>query len=121
MASSNRRAGLISISVNGERLDAKGEFTYSLGTTIREAVVGRDRIHGYKETVGVPRLEGQITDREGLDLKRLTEITDATVTLRTGTGKTVVFRNAWFAGDGSVSTDESAIDLVFQALSAEEV
>lgn len=117
----NRRAGLISIAVNGELLDAKGEFTYNLGTTQRAAVVGADRVHGFGEKVGVPRLEGQITDRKSLDLRKLTEIQDATVTLLTGTGKTVVFRNAWFAGEGKVSTSESAIDVAFEALSAEEV
>jgi hypothetical protein len=117
----NRRAGLISISINGELLDAKGEYSYNLGTTQRKAIVGADRIHGYMETVGVPRLEGKITNRKGLDLKKLTNVVDSTVVLREGTGKTVVFRNAWFAGEGTVGTAESEIDVVFEALSAEEV
>ncbi len=117
----NRRAGLIRIQVDGVILDAKGEFTYNLGTTQRSAVVGADRIHGFAEKVGVPTLEGQITDRRGLDLKRLTNVTDATITLTTGTGKVVVFRGAWFAGEGTVSTAESAVEVRYEALSAEEV
>lgn len=117
----NRRAGLISIAVNGELLDCKGEFTYNLGTTLREPIVGADRVHGFKETPGTPMLQGQITDRRGLDVRKLMELTDATITFRSGTGKTVVFRNAWQGGTGQVSSSESAIDVVFYALSAEEV
>lgn len=117
----NRRAGLISIAVNGELLDVKGEWTYSLGSTMRRTVKGADRIHGFAEEVGEPRLEGRITNRKGLDLKRLTNITDATITLREGTGKTIVFRQAWVQGDVTVSTAESEISIAFGALSAEEV
>ena len=117
----NRRAGLISIAVNGELLDAKGEFSYNLGTTRREAVVGADRVHGFKESVQPASLEGKVTDRRTLNLRALTSITDATITLRSGTGKTVVFRNAWFSGEGKVSTGEGEIEVSFQALSAEEV
>jgi hypothetical protein len=117
----NRRAGLISIAVNGEILDAKGVFTYNLGTIRREAVVGADRVHGFKETPGVPKIEGQITDRKTLDLKKLMNMTDGTVTLRAGSGKTIVLREAWSGGEGNVSTDEGAVDVVFYGLSAEEV
>lgn len=117
----NRRAGLISIAVDGELIDVKSEATYNLGTTQRAAIPGQDRIHGYKETVGVPRIEFKGTDRRGLDVRRLTNITDATITYRSGTGKTVVFRNAWFAGEGTITSSESEIEMVFEALSAEEV
>lgn len=117
----NQRAGLISIAINGELLDAKGEFTYNLGTPIREPIVGADRIHGFKETPGTPMLKGQITDRRGLDVKKLSSVVDATITLQSGTGKTVVFRQAWAGGGFDVGTSESAIDVTFYALSAEEV
>jgi tricorn protease-like protein len=117
----NRRAGTISIAVNGEVLDAKGEFTYNLGTPIREPIVGADRIHGFKETPGTPMLKGQVTDRRGLDVRKLANITDATITLVSGTGKTIVFRQAWSGGGFDISTSESAIDVTFYALDAQEV
>lgn len=117
----NQRAGLIHVTVDGVVFDVKGNFTYNLGTNKREAVIGADRIHGFKEQAQVPFIEGQITDRGGLSVKALTNVVDATVVLLAGSGKTIVFRNAWFAGEGNITTEESAIDVRFEALSADEV
>ena len=58
----NRRAGILFFKVDGAH-DAKGGFTYNLGGAKREAIVGSDAVHGYKETPRVAFIEGEITDR----------------------------------------------------------
>jgi len=116
-----RRAGLIQVQVNGEIFDAKGAWSYNLGRPLREAIIGADRVHGFRETPQVCFIEGEITDRGALNVAALAVIEDATVTLTLASGKVVVLREAWFAGDGTVSTEEANITVRFEGASAEEI
>ena len=121
MSGSQRRGGLIQVQVNGEVHDAKGSWTYNLGRSKREAIVGADAIHGFKESPQVPFIEGEITDRGTLDLAVLVSITGATVTLTLANGKVIVLRDAWFAGDGTGNSDEGNVAVRFEGMGAEEV
>ncbi|MGN6105101.1 MAG: phage tail tube protein [Kofleriaceae bacterium] len=116
-----RRAGLIQIQVNGEIYDAKGSFSYNLGRPKREAIVGSDGVHGYKETPQVPFIEGAITDRGNLDLAAVVTGKDQTVTLTLGNGKVILLRDGWFAGEGTVSSEEAEIPVRWEGANAEEV
>ena len=115
MAKSHRRAGVIFFKVNGNQLDAKGNFTYNLGKGKREAIIGADGVHGYKETPQTPFIEGEITDRPDLKLADLTSIDNATVTLQLASGKTVVLSDAWYAGEGTGNTEEANIGVRFES------
>lgn len=117
----NRIGGTISFSVNGTRYDAKGSFTYNLGTPKREAVVGADRVHGFTEKPQVPFIEGEITDRPDLDLRAFMAAQDATVSLDLANGKSIVLYEAFNASDGGGSSEEGAIPIRFEGLRAEEL
>lgn len=121
MATKNRRAGIIFFKVGGTQYDAKGSFSYNLGAHQREGIVGSDGIHGFRETPRVPFIEGEITDREALNLRGLLDVEDTTVTLELGNQKVIVLRNAWFAGEGTGQTEEGNIGVRFEGLSAEEI
>lgn len=116
-----RVGGLIQVQIQGEIYDAKGSFTYNLGRPMREAVVGADTVHGYKEMPQVAFVEGVITDRQTLDLETLVSARDVTVTLQLANGKVIVLREAWFAGEGSASTEEGEITVRFEGIGGEEV
>lgn len=116
-----RRAGIIGLQINGEMQDAKGDFTYNVGAPKREAIIGSDRVHGYKETPQVPFIEGAITDRGNLDLSALVNTRDATVTLTLANGKVIVLGEAWYAGDGNVGTGEAEIEVRFEGITGEEI
>jgi hypothetical protein len=116
-----RRAGLIQLQVNGEIQDARGSFSYNLGRPKREAMVGADRVHGYKEMPQVAFIEGAITDRGTLDLAALATGRDLTVTLSLANGKVIVLRDAWFAGEGTASTEEAEITVRWEGANAEEI
>src|SRR5574340_429631 len=118
---SQRRGGVISLQVNGELYEAKGDFTYNLGRPMREAIIGADAVHGFKETPQVAFVEGEITDRGTLDLDKLVTLEDATVTLQLANGKVIVLRDAWFAGEGTGNTGEGNIGVRFEGKDAEEV
>lgn len=115
MAANNLRAGKIYVKINGDLKDAKGDYTYNLGKPKRDAIIGADGVHGYKETPQVPSIEGAITDAPNLSLADLTTVDDATVTLELANGKTIVLNNAWYAGEGSVTTGESEIAVRFES------
>ena len=117
----SRRGGIISLKVDGQQLDAKGNFTYSGGEPVREGLAGSDGVHGFKETVRVPFIEGEITDRADLDVSALKKTENATVTIQLANGKVFVLRNAWFAGESTGNTEEGNLNVRFEGLSGEEI
>lgn len=121
MGQSLKVAGVITLKIDGKQYPAKGNFTYNLGTPKREAVMGADGFHGFKETPQVAYVEGEITDRMDIDLKSFVETEDATILLQMANGKSVVFRNAYYAGDGNGETEEGKIGIRFEAPSGEEI
>jgi hypothetical protein len=121
MPANQRVAGLIRLQTNGEILMAKGDFTYNLGRPKREAIIGRDGVHGFKETPQVAFIEGTITDAGDIDVAALDVLQAATVNLKLGNGKQVVLGGAYFAGDGTGSTNESEITVRWEGTTAEEI
>ena len=121
MSRTNRRAGTIYFKINGKRYDAKGNWSYHLGTPKRTAIIGADGIHGYTEEEVAPYIEGEITDRANLDVKAFQLLDGVLITLELANGKVVSLRDAWFAGDGKVQTKEANMTVRFEGLSADEV
>ena len=121
MADQRRVGGTIQVKVGGVVQSAKGEFTYNLGHKKRNPVLGVDRVHGYTEEVQVPRIEGVLTDSGTLDLKALVTGEDLMITLDLANGKTIALSDAWFAGEGDVTTGEGEIAVLWHGLDCEEV
>jgi hypothetical protein len=121
MANPNRRSGTLYFKVDGAPYSAKGSFTYNLGASKREAIVGADAVHGYKEMPQTPFVEGEITDSADLDVKTLLNLDGVTVTLELANGKVILLRDAWYAGDGNIGTEEANIQIRFEGISAEEI
>lgn len=115
-----RVGGVMFLAVDGQRWDAKGNFTYNLGRPKREAVVGSASVHGYKEMAQTPFCEGEITDVGSIPLDQLLGVTDATVTIELANGKVFVLRDAWYAAEGTANTEEGNVEVRFEGLSADE-
>jgi hypothetical protein len=109
------------VQVNGEIYDAKGSWSYNLGRPKREAVIGADGVHGFKETPQAAFIEGAITDRGTLDLGALATGRDLTITLTLGNDKVVSLTGAWFAGEGTGTTEEGEVAVRWEGANAEEV
>lgn len=121
MAGKNRVGGIIALKIDGDLAKAKGAFTYNLGMPKRDAIVGADVVHGYKEVVQIPMIEGEITDTREMSLEALLLTDEATITLELANGKVIVLRSAWYAGEGTGNTEEGNIAVRFEGLSAEEI
>lgn len=115
----NAVGGTLYASINGNRIRAKGNFTYNLGLPKREPVIGADGVHGYKEVQQTAMIEGSTTDRGDLNLEELLTAEGVTFTLDLANGKTIALYDAWFAGDGNVTTEEGEVPLKFEGLRAE--
>ena len=119
---SNRRVGgILFLKIDGERFQAKGEFTYNINPTKRESVVGQDEVHGFSETPKVQFIEGSITDNDELDLPNFLSIRDATVTLELANGKVIILREAFYAADGDVTSSQGEIQVRFEGLDGDEI
>jgi hypothetical protein len=116
-----RIGGIIQVKANGTIYSAKGQFTYNLGLPKRETVVGSDGVHGFKEMPQVPFIEGAFTDQGDLNMAALVTMKDATVTLDLANGKMIALRDAFYAGEGTGSTDEGEVDVRFEGEDAEEI
>lgn len=117
----NARGGRLYLKVDGALQEAKGEFTYGIGNDKRTSIIGSSSVHGYTLEVQAPFIEGAITDSSTLSLSTLTSIDEATITLELQNGKTIVLRDAWYAGEGSVKTNEGEIAVRFEAKQGEEI
>ena len=118
----NRRVGgILKVKVDGQRLQAKGEFTYNVNKTKRESVVGQDTVHGFKEEPKALFIEGAITDSDELSLSDVQGLRDATATLDLANGKTIVLREAFYAADGDVTTSEGEIQFRLEGIDGEEI
>jgi hypothetical protein len=120
-ATQQRKGGIIQLQVAGVLYDAKGDFNFNIGRPKRDPVIGADKVHGFTETPQVAFIEGKITDRGNLDLAALADMVDVTVTLGLGNGKSIVWRDAWYAAEGNVSSKEGEIDFRFESAQADEV
>ena len=116
------RAGILYLKVNGLQYDAKGEFTYNIGSPKRTGIAGADgKNHGFKTETTIPYIEGKLTDKAGLSLLDVTTIQDATATLELANGKVFILKDAYYAADGNVSSEEGEIDLRLEGLDADEI
>lgn len=107
--------GTIRIRANGAVIPAKGSWSWNLGRPMREPIIGADGRHGFKELPQVAYIEGATTfDGQSFDLAALVSLRDATVTLELANGTVLVLPNAYFAGEGSGSTDEGEVAVRFE-------
>lgn len=119
--SKRRVGGILFLRINGELLQVKSQVTYDLGRPKRDAVLGPSDVHGYTEKAKVPYMECTITDSPDLSSEDLQNLDDGTVVLEVPNGKIITLREAWYAGEGTQTTDEGEISCRWEGISADEI
>ena len=118
----NRRVGgIVFFKINGEQYSAKGNWSYNIGAAKREAVVGADSVHGFKEMPQVPYIEGVITDNSDLDLEALLTARDITAQLELANGKVIVIEEGFYAADGEGSSEEGELQVRIEGIRGSEI
>ncbi len=121
MAPINRIAGVAYLKVDGRQISIRGKWKTNILPTKREGIAGQDGVHGYKEMPRVPSMQGDASYVDGMLVEDLTKIVNATITLELANGKTHVLRNAWWADESEVDTEEGSFPVKFEGLSGEEL
>lgn len=113
--------GVHKLYINSQEYILKGDPTFDIGGVKRTPI---DTISGKtfsKKEIAHSSISGTIVNTSSLDLVALREIKDATIILECPNGKQVVFRNAFFTEDLSVSGSEGEVSFAFAADPAEEI
>lgn len=103
---SNRIAGIATITVDGQNYRLRGNFKYSACKVKRETIAGQDGIHGYSEMPVAGFIEADLSDMGGLKVVSLNGMTNVTVVAELANGKQVIGRNMWQVGDPIEATAE---------------
>jgi Phage tail tube protein len=116
-----RRGGVIQLQVDGSIIEVVGSWSYKLSGVTREALMGADGFHGYKEIPHPGYIEGEIRDRDDLDVQKLMNATNVTATLTLANGKVIRAKDAFAAGDWEGNTEEGTLTARFESGSVREV
>lgn len=112
----DRVAGICFLSIDGQREALVGEFAYQVSGVTREAKVGADGPHGFKEKPVMGNITGKIRDRGGLSLTALGAMTNVTVIAELANGKVATARNAFWSGDPpKADAEEAEVEIKFES------
>lgn len=116
-----RIAGTVEVQYNGTVLKMIGNVSYNLGRPKREGLVGHDSVHGYSEMPQIPFIEGEARIVQGMKVKDICDITEATVTAKLATGKIIMLEEAYYASEGTAGSETANLPFRFEGAAAEEV
>ena len=101
------------IYINSQRYYLKGDPSYDVGGKKSTEIATADGTTFLKEEMKACRVSGTLAFTSGLDLDALRETKNATVMLECPNGQTIVFPEASFVDDQSVSGSEGEITFAF--------
>lgn len=106
---------------NGALLRSQNGAKLMFGNDERTTVKGDNGVHGFTSQTGEPKIECTVSHASDISLQELANITDASITFETDTGKTYILRNAWLANSLELTANENGeLPLVFSGMSCEE-
>lgn len=110
----NLIAGTASIVVDGATYLLDGEFKYSPSTVKREALMGMDGFHGWKETPVPGSISASIRDAGGLSVASFNAMRNVTIVAQLANGKTIIGRNMGSVDDLEVDSTEAKFGIKWQ-------
>lgn len=109
------RGGLLAVKIDGVTYSGIGNFTFNQGLRMNTALLGATGVDGYSSAPQAAFIAGEFRDGEDVDLEKLVQTDDATVTLELANGKTFVLANAWFEGEGTGNTEQGNFAVRFSS------
>lgn len=116
---SANNTGRVYITVGGRRLKSKEGAKINIGGPERTGEVGDAGVLGYTEKDTIPFVECVIKHDSDTSLREFQAMTDVTISADTDSGRSYVYRNAWFAKGNEI--DKGEVSLRFEAMSCQEV
>jgi hypothetical protein len=115
-----RIAGIAFLSVNGNPLALRGNFTVSPTRLERAGIAGQDFVHGFSELPRVPFIQGDVSLMPDMSVEDLDDIDNGTVVAQLANGKNYVLSEAWRAATSELNTREGLTPVRFEGVACEE-
>jgi len=112
--------GKVRVRVDGEELKTVGNGSGTTGGVNRSVVKGGGRVHGYTEEVQEPTVSFTVAHQKGVSVRRLANLTGATVLIETDTGERFIYRDAWTTEPPELNHDNGEISVSMAAVECEE-
>jgi hypothetical protein len=116
-----RIAGIAFLTVDGNQLALRGNFTVSPSAVERTMLAGQDGVHGYQELPRVPWIEGDISTVPGLALEGLEQETDVTVVAQLANGIQYTLVGATCKAGFEANTRDGQVRVRWEGLVCEEI
>src|ERR1700739_2258997 len=116
-----RIAGIAFLTVDGDQLALRGNFTVSPSPVERTMIAGQDGVHGYQELPRVPYIEGDLSTVPGLSLETLLTRIDSTVVAQLANGMQYVLTSATCKGGFENNTRDGQVRVRWEGLTCEEM
>jgi hypothetical protein len=117
----NRIGGVLTLTIDGNTYQVRGNWTVSPNRVKRDGVAGQDGVHGYTEMPVVPGAKGDFTATPGVSVTNLQNITDSTLQLTLANGSTYVLADAWANPAVEINTSEGRYPIDFGCLTCTEI
>jgi hypothetical protein len=121
MATTNRIGGVLSLKVDGNSYEARGNFQVTPSTVKRTGVAGQDGVHGYIEEPVVPTIKGDISIGNQLSFDTFEQITDSTVQCALANGRTYVLTEAWVTSAFVIDAHDGKFEATFEGITCQEI
>ena len=116
-----RIAGIAFLTVDGEQMSLRGNFTVSPSPVERTMLAGQDGVHGYQELPRVPYIEGDISTMPGFYLETLLEETDSTVIAQLANNMQYTLTGATCKGGFENNSRDGQVRVRWEGVTCEEV
>lgn len=111
---SNLIAGVAQVTVDGTTYQLEGDLKYSPSTVKREALLGMDGFHGWKETPVTGSITMSLRDAGSLSVGSFNSIRNSTIVLQLANGKIVVGRNMGTVDALEVDSADAKFEVKFE-------
>ena len=111
---SNLIAGTAQVVADGITYQLAGDAKYNPSSVKREALIGQDGFHGWKELPIPGSISMSIRDAGSLTVANFNSMRNSTVTLTLANGKTVIGRNMGTTEVNDVDSTEGKFDVKWE-------
>lgn len=109
----NRLAGTAYMSIDGKPVALVGDFEWDPGLVVREALVGMDGVHGFKEKPHPASMKMTLRDLGNVSAAAFNNLTDTTVTVELANGKRVTGADLFQVGPTPVKAEDGTLEVEF--------
>jgi hypothetical protein len=119
-STSNRRAGIATLSIDGNAYDVVSDAAYCVNTVERETLKGQSGVQGYSEMPAAPYIGATIRDAGNLTVASFNAMTSSSLVLTLANGKVVYGDSMWCTQSEEVKTQEGTFSIKFEGYSVQE-